>query len=150
LAPLVTFEGLVDVVRRLPVPFLADWTMVQVLNEDGSIRSIPGVHADPSLEPLLATLAAVESGLPWLSQPPGERQPVEFLNAPEWQARLAGPAQASEVARLGAGTAALLPLAIGGRVRAVLWLVSAAERRFSSAKTLVVEDAAQRIGLALD
>src|SRR5262249_25331573 len=57
LSPLVTFEGLVDVVRRRPVPFLADWTLVHVLNEDGSIRSVPGVHVDPSLEPLLSRVA---------------------------------------------------------------------------------------------
>ena len=57
LAPLVTFEDLIEVVRRLPVPFLADWTMVHVVNDDGSVRFIPGVHADPEQGPLLAAVA---------------------------------------------------------------------------------------------
>src|SRR5262249_46662452 len=56
LAPLLAFDDLIDVIRRLPVPFLADWTMVHVLNDDGSVRCVPGVHADPTLEPLIASL----------------------------------------------------------------------------------------------
>jgi PAS domain S-box-containing protein len=150
LAPLVTFEGLVDVVRRLPVPFLADWTMVHVLNDDGSIRSVPGSHVDPSLEPLLVTVAAADTGLTGLGQPAGERQLFESLDATELRARLGGPLSITDLARLGAGTAAALPLAIGGRVKGVLWLVSAAEQRYTSATRLIVEDVARRTRLALD
>jgi PAS domain S-box-containing protein len=150
LSPIVTFERLVDVVRRLPVPFLADWTLVQVLNEDGSIRTIPGVHVDSSLQPLLATVAIADSPVSCLGQPTGERQSIEFLNAAELSTRLTRPATPADAVRLAAGTAALLPLASGGRVKAILWLISAAERRFTSAQTLIVEDAAGRIRLALD
>ena len=48
LAPVVTFHELVDVVRRVAVPFLADWTMVHFVNEDGSVRSVPGTDAETS------------------------------------------------------------------------------------------------------
>jgi len=150
LSPIVTFEGLLDVVRRLPVPFLADWTVVQVLNDDGSIRSVPGVHVDSSRQSLLATFVIADTALTSLGQPAAERPSVEFLNAAELQARLAGSATPSDLARLDAGAAVLLPLAMGGRVKAILWLLSAAERRFTSARTLIVEDAARRIRFALD
>jgi PAS domain S-box-containing protein len=150
LAPIVTFDGLLHVVRRLPVPFLADWTMAQVLNDDGSIRSVPGVHVDSARESLLAKLVITDTGLTNLGQPVGERPSVEFLSAADLQARLIGSAAPADLAGLGAGAAALLPLPIGGRVKAILWLVSAAGRRFTSAQTLIVEDAAQRIRLALD
>jgi PAS domain S-box-containing protein len=150
LAPLVTFEGLVDVVRHLPVPFLADWTMVHVLNEDGSIRHLPGVHLDRSLEPLLSVIAVEDSSLTGLGQPAGERQLFESLGGAELRARLGRSLSADDLARLGAATAAVLPLAIGGRVKALLWLVSAVEQRYRSANTLIVEDVARRTRLALD
>jgi PAS domain S-box-containing protein len=149
LAPLVTFDGLVDVVRRLLVPFLADWTMVHVLNEDGSIRYLPGIHVDPTIEPLLSAVAA-DAALIGLAQPAGDRQLFESLDAAQLRARLGGSLAAADLARLGTGTAALLPLTIGGRVKAVLWLVSAAEQRYTSASALIVEDVARRTRLALD
>src|SRR5262249_21051478 len=67
LAPLVTFEDLIDVVRRLPVPFLADWTMVHVVDDDGSVRFVPGAHVDSAREPLLAAVAAPTSTVDSLS-----------------------------------------------------------------------------------
>jgi len=137
-------------VRRLPVPFLADWTMVHTLNEDGAIRYLPGIHVDPTLEPLLSAVAATDTAPIGLGQPAGERQLFESLDAAELGARLGGSLPAADLARLGAGTAALLPLAIGGRVKAVLWLVSAAEQRYTSASALIVEDVARRTRLALD
>ncbi|HEY7172839.1 MAG TPA: ATP-binding protein [Vicinamibacterales bacterium] len=150
LAPLVTFESLIDVVRRLPVPFLADWTMVHALNEDGSIRSVPGVHIDPTLEPLLTRVAAADSAALGLAQPAGERQLFESLNAAQLRTRLGESLPAADLGRLGAGAAAVLPLAIGGRVKAVLWLVSRAEERYAGANALIVEDVARRTRLALD
>src|SRR6185295_4242946 len=52
LAPVLRFEQLLEAMRTLPVPFAADWTMVHVLAEDGSIHSEPGVHFVPGLSTL--------------------------------------------------------------------------------------------------
>ncbi len=155
LAPLVTVEDLIEVVRLLPVPFLADWTMVHVVNDDGSVRFIPGVHADPTHEPLLATVAAPTAALDSRSHL-GEviatgRLAILALSGEDTASRLIGPgASASALLRLGAGTAAMLPLVVDGRVTGVLSLLSAREHRFTSSESLVVEDVARRIGLALD
>jgi hypothetical protein len=46
LAPVVTFNELLDAVRRAVVPFLADATMVHLVNEEGAIRSVPGTHGE--------------------------------------------------------------------------------------------------------
>lgn len=155
LAPLVTLEDLVEVIARLPVPFLADWTMVQIIGEDESIRFVAGTHADPALTSRVATIA-----------PPGERiDPsshlrdvvssqrlvVLALGSEETRSRLFGSGiGASTLEQLGARTVAMLPLVINGATRVVLSLFSATPDRFMSSDALVVEDVARRIRLALD
>ncbi len=155
LAPLVTFEDLIEVVRRLPVPFLADWTMVHVVNDDGSVRCIPGVHADPEQGPLLAAVARPNATLDAHSHL-GEviatgRLTILTLTDEDTASRLIGPtSSASLLEQLGAGTAAMLPLVVDGRVKGVLSLISARRHRFTSSESLVVEDVTRRISLALD
>ena len=155
LAPLVTFEDLIDVVARLPVPFLADWTMVHVVNDDGSVRFVPGAHADPAQEPLLATVTLPTSSLHAGSRL-GEviaarRLAIFTLTVEDAASRLIGPTvSVSALDRLGAKTAAMLPLFVDGKVKGVLSLVSTRQDRFIASDSLVVEDVARRIGLALD
>ena len=155
LAPVVTFEDLIEVVRRLPVPFLADWTMVHVVNDAGSVRFIPGVHADPTQEPLLAAIGLPTAALDALSHL-GQvvatgRLAILESTVEEIASRLIGSSSsASALQRLGAGSAAMLPLVVDGQVKAVLSLISTREHRFTSSESLVVEDVARRIGLALD
>jgi signal transduction histidine kinase len=52
--------------------------------------------------------------------------------------------------RLGVGTAALIPLLVDGKVKAVLSLISTTDHRFTSSTSLVLEEVARRIWLALD
>ncbi|HEU4492875.1 MAG TPA: PAS domain S-box protein, partial [Rubrobacteraceae bacterium] len=47
-----TLEGIVHLV----VPELADWCMVDVLEEDGSVKQLAAAHADPTREDLLREL----------------------------------------------------------------------------------------------
>jgi PAS domain S-box-containing protein len=155
LAPLVTFEDLIEVVRRLPVPFLADWTMVHVVNDDGSVRFVPGVHAERAQERLLGAVAVPNSKIDPLSHL-GEviatgRLAILTLNTDNVAASLIGAAgRHNALLRFQARTAAMLPLMIDGRVKAVLSLLSTREHRFMSSDSFVVEDVARRIGLALD
>jgi len=155
LAPLVTFEDLIDVVRQAPVPFLADWTMVHVVDDVGTVRFIPGVHADPAQEPLLAAVGVPPPTLDSFSHL-GQafatgRLAIVTLTAEDTASRLIGLASSGVVLeRLGAAAAAMIPLVIDGRVKGVLSLLSASEQRFTSSASLVVEAAARRIGLALD
>ncbi len=144
LSPILTFDDLIDVVRQIPVPFLADWTMVHVLNADGTVRLVPGAHVDASQQAVLANVSAPALAL----------DPLSHLGQIVATGRLAivdpsdGHFTLPEglVARAGA----MLPLAIDGRVMAVLSLMSAAGGRFSSSESLVVEEVTRRIGLALE
>jgi PAS domain S-box-containing protein len=152
LAPLVTFDDLVDVVRRLVVPFLADWTMVHVIDDRGSIRFIAGVHADADQAPLLSTLQVPRSGIEALFPP--ESAPTAtrvVIRSADAIAQVIGPGEPLvTVQRLGAAAAATLPLVVDGRVKGVLSLLSADPHRYAAPDSLVVDDVARRIRLALD
>ena len=154
LAPVVTFEDLIDVVRRLPVPFLADWTMLHLVDDDGSVHFVPGVHVDPEREPLLAGVAARTSTVDSLSHVghviATGRLLITTLTVEDVSGLIGRTSSVRAVARLGAGTAAMLPLVVDGRVKGVLSLLSATEPRFTSSQSLVVEEVARRIRLALD
>jgi PAS domain S-box-containing protein len=123
LSPLITFDELVDVVQRLPVPFVADAAMVHTAADDGSAPLARGVHGNALHEPALASLAA---GL----------------------IRRGG--SDTMTTTLGGATAALVPLSLDGRVRAVLSLVLETERRLYPSQGYVIDEMARRIRLALD
>jgi PAS domain S-box-containing protein len=129
LAPLVSFEELLDVVQRLPVPFLADWTRLHLVGEDGAIRRV-GIAEDAT-----ARGGATEAD--------AETAAIGRVVASRNIAIVAGPDDM-------AGSAALLPLVMDGRVAAVLTLLSARERRYEGSGALIVEDVVRRTRLALD
>ena len=123
LSPLVTFDELVDVVQRLPVPFVADAAMVHVAGDAGTVRLLGGVHGHALHEPAVASLAAtmIQSGV-----------------------------STTMTTSIAGAAAALVPLSLDGRVKAVLSLVSESERRLQPSHGYVVDEMARRIRLALD
>jgi PAS domain S-box-containing protein len=128
LAPLVTFEELIDVVRSAPVPFLADWTLVHMVDAADDIM----LDSFPRLREVIAT------------------RDVTVIDE-EAAMRLVGAInQESGLKRPDALSAAMIPLVVDGRVKAVLSLLSTTPHRFTSSALLVAEAAARRIGLALD
>ena len=155
LAPILRLGELEDVLRRLTVPFPADWTMLHVLNDDGTVRCVPGAHADVRREEALAALAQSATGsVPSASLVAAViatgQLAIATSTSEDLASRLAGPSVAAIVRRLGAGSAAMLPLVIDGRVNTVLSLVSENPAKFTGAGALIVEDMARRLRLALD
>src|SRR5207245_5986267 len=59
LARALDYETTLATLVRLPVPFLADWTLLHIANDDGSYRCLPGAHIDESRDPILAQVAAL-------------------------------------------------------------------------------------------
>src|SRR5262249_47302072 len=143
-----------DVLRQLPVPFLSDWTMVHIVAEDGSIRFVPGVHADPAKVPLVAAVGSRESRLDsrsHLGKVIATGRAVVLTMTVDDASSLIGPnLSGSVLEQLGLGTVAMLPLIAEGRVKGVLSLVCARPRRFISSESLVIHDIVRRISLALD
>jgi PAS domain S-box-containing protein len=151
LAPLVTFEQVADLMRHLPVPYLADGAIVHIVEADGTIRLVRGMHAELAVpqrfEPPEAANAA---RLPrsYLEQVIATES-IAILGARDLASRPIGPGTLISAA-LGARAAAMLPLIVDGRVQAVLTLLSTSEHRFTGSGALVLDDIARRIRLALD
>ena len=155
LAPVLTFGELVDVIRILPVPFAADWTMLHVMTEDGTIRSEAGVHRDPTLVPLLTSLAAATSGsLPCdslIARVISTSGLLIDIDSGDLTTRYAGSSDAVPLlTQLGMGSVAIVPLAAHGQLAAALSLGAAAVGRFAGSGGVLVEDLSHRIRLALD
>jgi PAS domain S-box-containing protein len=156
LAPIVAFEHLVEVSARLPVPFLADWTVVHLLAEDATLRMLPstGSRFFPQ-SALQEPVAVFRSGEP----PPSFVQrviatgQVSLVNVKKYEdtGEAIYPAvAAADLRSHGVDGIAMIPLMTAGRVRAILSLLARGEGRFAPPRTLVIHDFARRLGLALD
>lgn len=59
LASSLDYEATLTQVARLAVVSLADWCHVDIVQPDGTIRRVAGVHADPAKQPLVDALVRV-------------------------------------------------------------------------------------------
>ena len=155
LAPVLTFRELVDIIRTLPVPFAADWTMLHLITEEGRICSEAGIHLDPARAPLLTSLAAATSGsLPLdclIARVIATERLLIVSDTGDLTTRFAGPGDAVPVLQqLGMGSVAILPLVAHGQLTAALSLGAAGVGRFAGTGGILVEDLARRVRLALD
>ena len=136
LAPVVTFDQLVDVVHGLTMPFLADAASVHAVDDDGSLRlahaaGAASAHLTTLLTSRLARVIATDA--------------LEIIGSQDLAA-LAGPTLETSPIR----AVAMLPLSMEGRVRAVVTLFSKEDRSFTGSGSLVLDDVFRRIRLALD
>jgi PAS domain S-box-containing protein len=154
-ASILTFDDLVEVLLRLPVPGVADWTMVHLLDDNGTIHCKPGVHNDRGRGPLLATLAdsdvlTTSSDCLIASVFASGRLTLVSSSDGDLAERLLPSGKTVALLELGVGSVAMIPLLVSGRTRAVLSLVAGFPDRYTSARALVVEDLARHIRLTLD
>ena len=137
------------------MPFLADWTILAMLNDDGSWRCLGGRSADPQHRPLFAQL---------LSLPP---QPLDpecrvaitartrspmVIPTPERGLALTllgdGP-HVGYLASLACGSAILAPLVVDDKVIGVLTLASVTAERFGAPDFAVLDDLIRRFRVAI-
>jgi signal transduction histidine kinase len=137
LVPVVAFEQLLDVVSSLTVPYLADAAVVHTVGEDGSIR-LAGTTPVGAEQ----TMAAFSPALFARIIATGSLEVID-------RDTLAALPLASGAAQF-AAAAAMMPLSMEGRVRAVVILLSKDADRFTGSGLLVLNDVARRIRLALD
>ena len=136
----------------LPVPWLADWCAVDLVDEDGAPRRAALHHGDPALEDQARRLHDDED--------PFALGAAEALRAgrlrlwPEVpDAVLAGPGgderRVAALRALGAGSALFVPLRTVDRTVGVMTLVAREPARFAPADVELVEDLARRCATAL-
>jgi PAS domain S-box-containing protein len=144
-------------VARLVVPVLADWCVIEMLEEDGSIRRMPLVHAKPAQTELASALDRAFP--PDLSATTGLAQVLEtktpVLLSEVADAQLEGVARSAEQLRLlraqAPVSAMVVPLVVRGEVIGSITLISSTSgRHYGAADLALAEDLARRAALAVE
>ena len=155
LATSLDYEVTLNTIARLAVPFLADFCMVDTMDEAGVIRRVAAAHADPAREPLARRLLdypprahgdtaiprALRTGQPWLSE-----------ITPEYRAAIAHDDEHRQVIEaLAPFYSMVVPLRARGRtLGAITFVAGESRRRYEPADLALAEDLAHRCALAMD
>jgi signal transduction histidine kinase/DNA-binding response OmpR family regulator len=142
---------------RLPVPFLADWSVLHLVEEDETLQPTAAWHRDGTLVPLAETFVGRGSGevgtLPFAREMSAVGIP--FLVPEIGPDELARAAPDREIAlrlqTLGFASLIVVPLRTRRRLLGALALVNGpAGRRYTTDDLALAEDLARRTALALD
>jgi signal transduction histidine kinase/ActR/RegA family two-component response regulator len=150
-------------VACVAVPHLADWCVVDLLREDGSVQHFVGRHNDPARDRLLYELLAQSRPVRGGASPEGagpcgvltvlRTGKPEVVNEVEgsWPGEGgASPERARVLRELGLGSCMVVPLAARGRVLGAISFVSARPHRYGPDDLALAEDLARRAALAVD
>ncbi len=142
---------------RLAVPALADWCVVDVVEEDQTVEELAAVHVDPSRADLArgARLRfpggkSAAHGVPRVVET-GEPELVSDVPDAMLRAAARDEAHYRRLRQLGYVSYMCVPLIARGRTLGVLTLVTAESgRRYGAADLALAEDLARRAALAVD
>jgi PAS domain S-box-containing protein len=156
LASSLDYQTTLDNITRLTVPFLADACLIDLVEEDGSLRTAAAAHADPGKQDGLRLLslpsprgggagrgvpAVIQSGRPQLY--PGLSEALLATLAKD-------PDQAQLLRGLGLKSLLILPLVVQGRTLGAVSLLATRGRRFPPTDLDLAIDLANRVALAVD
>ena len=150
-------EAMLEGIARLAVPELADWCLLDILEEDGSVNQLAAAHADPAKESLLRELLGYRR---FGEDAPGTvarvlRTGHSILVPEASDALLAERATGEEhlgvLRRLGVCSIMSVPLLARGRTLGAITLVSSdPERPYGEEDLSLTEGLAYRCALAVD
>jgi K+-sensing histidine kinase KdpD len=157
LASSLDYEATLASVARLAVPFLADWCVVDLVDDDGTIRRVAQAHCDPEKERLAHELhrryplhpdTATIVGRVLRS---GQAELVPAIN-PERLAEVAQDAQHLDLLRrIGPRSVLCVPLVVRGRtIGAIALRRTESVVPFTEADRELAEGLARRASLAVD
>jgi signal transduction histidine kinase/ActR/RegA family two-component response regulator len=157
LAALVDRESALQQAARLPIPFLADWCVVYVVDDHGAIDYHAHAHADPEMEKLLAEMLS-KFPLDWNSNTAtvralrtGQSQLMAELPDPLLSSFTQSDEHREMVAKLGPHAVISVPLKIRDRTIGVIGLVACdPNRQYSQREVAIAESLAQRVVVAID
>ncbi|MDP9485959.1 MAG: PAS domain S-box protein, partial [Actinomycetota bacterium] len=151
------YEETLEGITRLVVPELADWCLLDIVEEDGRVNQLAFVHADPQKENLLRKLLEHRRF--------GERDPggvaevlrtgrsllLADVSGPILQDRAVSAEQLEVLRELKPRSAMSVPLLARGRILGAITLVSSgSEPRYDEEDLLLAENLAYRCALAVD
>jgi PAS domain S-box-containing protein len=151
------YEATLEKIARLAVPELADWCLVDIVEEDGSVNQLAAAHADPAKERLLRELRAhrrfgedapgtvarvLRTGRPALVPEASDSLLTE---------RATGEEHLGLLRRLEVHSIMSVPLLARGRTLGAMTFVSTSpERRYHEEDLSLAENLAYRCALAVD
>ncbi|MEA2691623.1 MAG: hypothetical protein QOJ16_1010 [Acidobacteriota bacterium] len=150
------FETTLDNAARLAVPALADWCMIDLLQEGGDCRRVVSLHADPARQPLMEELKRYplprDSGSR-LMQVLSTGEPVftSDLTEERVEAELRSDDYARIIRQLAPRSSLAVPLVARGRTLGVWsFLYSESGRSYREEDLRVALELARRVAVALD
>lgn len=155
LASSLDYEVTLASVARLAVPVLADWCVVDLLDDNGQFRRVEVVHSDPARADLAAELKSyppdsrAQQGIPEVlltAQP----EIVSAVSDDLLRAITRNDRHREVVRQLGFGSTLRVPLVARGRTLGVLSFVAAEPNHYGALDQELAEDLAARCAMAVD
>ena len=131
LAASLDLESTMATVAELPVPLLGEWSMLELLTPDGSIRLAAAAHVDPMRQDITASLVS-RVARPIPADPAAasggrlahESEAQRITDIAGWlSANFTDQTERARAESLGASAVLLVPLRAGGRAIGVLHVV---------------------------
>ncbi|MDQ3812036.1 MAG: PAS domain-containing sensor histidine kinase [Chloroflexota bacterium] len=147
------YEATLQEVARVAVRTLADWCIVHLLEEDGSIRRLAVAHGDPAKEAVARELQARYPSTEGVERVLKTGQSEIFAYIPESQrvARARDPEHLRLLHELDSRAVMIVPLAARGRMLGALSLISTRpDRSYGGGDLAIAEELARRCAHAVD
>jgi serine phosphatase RsbU (regulator of sigma subunit) len=155
------YEAMLERIARLTVPELADWCLVDILEEDGAVNQLAAAHADRAKEGLLRELLRHRrfgEGAPGtapgtVAQVMRTGRPVLISDAPDRLAleKATGPEHLRVLRSLGGHSLMSVPLLTRGKTLGAMTLVSSnPERHYGEEDLALAEALAYRCALGVE
>lgn len=149
------YEATIERLARLAVPELADWCIVDLRQDDGSIQTLAQAHSDPQLLEVAWELARTYPIDPQATHGTarvirtGEPELMPAISDELLAALEPNPERRRLLAALGLRSYLCVPMIAGGQVFGSIALVSARPGRYNQEELHLVEELAHRAGLAV-
>ena len=157
LASSLDYEATLDAVAHMSAAYLADYCLVDLLEDDGAIRRLVVAHRQPARE---AAWREMQRRYPLVSDPRHTVHKVLETGEPDLFTEMTGevlagaipsPAQVEELKRIGVRSAMTVPLRARGRTVGAISFISAESGRVYRERELrLAEELARRAALAVD
>jgi signal transduction histidine kinase/ActR/RegA family two-component response regulator len=155
LSATLDYETTLARVARLATPALADFCIVDVLAEDGSLRRVAAVHADPQEQPILDELARKYPSRPGSPQPAmrvivtGKPELLVEVDPEVVAEHTMTPEHEALILRLGVRSHLAVPLLLGDRTLGAIGFAYVGARRYSEADVPLAEALASTAAAAI-
>jgi PAS domain S-box-containing protein len=156
-ATLVDYQSTLERLARLAVPAFADWCVVDLLREDGTLERVAAAHADEQKSKLAAMLHAQlppDPSMPhgiWNVLRTGRAEAISDMQANIRSHALGDPQRMAALRRLGLRSYLGVPLATHGRTLGVITFISAESGRIYDEEDLeLAGDLARRAATAME